>query len=183
MTANGIQGVAKFRDRLTELQARIHQAAKATAYTAGNIAMTEAKEYAPKDLGVLRASGYVTLPNEDGAVELGFGGPAADYAVVQHENPDFRHAEGGWKFLERALIDVRLADIGDLFRLFMSQKNPKAPGKPVATDPWEEAGGAGGPAVRNVVGKAGALKTVKRAAKSARSSAMAFVRAFSKGGK
>lgn len=50
--------------------------------------MTEAKVLVPVDLGNLRATGHVAPPVIEGTtvtVALGFGGPAAPYAVYVHE--------------------------------------------------------------------------------------------------
>lgn len=175
MTSSALKGLDQFKARIAELTERIEHASKATAYTVGNVTMTEAKENAPKLDGHLRASGYVTLPTKEGAVELGFGGVAADYAERQHENSTYQHTEGGWKYLERALLNVNLRMVGQLFQNFMTMKRPKAPAAAVPTDPWEGADRQ----VRRVVsvsGKAGSVKTERRLGKSARASAMAFLK-------
>lgn len=75
-------------------------------------------EYVPVDLGTLRQSGTVLPPEITGetvTVTLGYGGPAAPYAVAVHENPRSGHTGGrspsgrpykhwarvgGWKYLE-----------------------------------------------------------------------------------
>lgn len=75
-------------------------------------------EYVPVDLGTLRQSGTVLPPVITGSevsVTLGYGGPAAPYALAVHENPraghtggrspsgrPYRHwaRVGGWKYLE-----------------------------------------------------------------------------------
>jgi hypothetical protein len=65
--------------------------------------MTAAKELTPVDTGTLRDSGTVLLPRSEGPVivqELGFGGPAAPYAVYVHENLQANHPVGQAKFLE-----------------------------------------------------------------------------------
>lgn len=106
-----------------ELGAGLYQEAEAI--------MTTAKEdYVPVDQGTLRASGFVreVTPLE---VELGFGGPAAPYALAVHENPrsgktggisprgkHYTHwaQVGEWKYLETpfkaatAGMDGRLAE-------------------------------------------------------------------------
>lgn len=65
-------------------------------------------EIVPVDQGVLRASAMeLGLPIDRGEgggprVTIGYGGAAASYALIQHENPDFRHTEGRtWKYLEK----------------------------------------------------------------------------------
>jgi len=76
-------------------------------YAVGNEIMSDAKRRSPVDMGVMRASGYVTLPQgrSDLVVEVGFGGAAKDYVVVQHEDTSLNHPVGESKFLEKALRD------------------------------------------------------------------------------
>lgn len=81
-------------------------------YAVASDIMEDAKERAPKDTGDLRGSGYVDRPKTEGgetSVELGFGGPSAPYAVIQHEREDFNHDIGEAKYLEKA-IDGQAAD-------------------------------------------------------------------------
>ena len=93
--------------------------------------MAVSKERVPKRTGALQASGRTEITQHDGSgveVTLGYGdfndvGPdgtvphTAIYAVEQHENPDYRHAEGRtWKYLEHPMLEAvqgmgqRLAD-------------------------------------------------------------------------
>lgn len=108
-----VVGGAKLRRALRGLAHNASRALGAGLYLEGNNIMADAKERAPLDLGTLRGSGYVTTPHTSGhetTVELGFGGPAKDYAVVQHEELGFLHPEGGEaKYLERA-VDARSAN-------------------------------------------------------------------------
>ena len=67
--------------------------------------MTEIKTVpiVPVDTGALAATGHVELPVETATgvtVELGFGGPAVEYAAVQHERLDYHHPVGQAKYLE-----------------------------------------------------------------------------------
>lgn len=81
-------------------------------YRQAEAIMTAAKtDYVPVDTGALRASGYVTPPTISltrASVELGFGGPAAEYAVIVHEDLTKRHPVGQAKYLEIPL-KARLA--------------------------------------------------------------------------
>ncbi len=114
-------------------------------YLEGNNIMTASKRRTPVDIGALKGSGYVTLPEMHGSrilVEAGYGGPAADYAVVQHEKTELRHEVGEAKFLEKSVDEraPRLAsNITAIARRAIARGNPrqpsKAPGMP--TDPWE----------------------------------------------
>lgn len=85
---------------------------------AEEVMLVSKTEYVPVDHGTLRASGTVLPPEIAGqtvTVTLGYGGPAAPYAVAVHENPRSGHTggvspsgrryrhwarTGGWKYLE-----------------------------------------------------------------------------------
>jgi hypothetical protein len=99
----GLDKVIKAIDRRV-LEYRV--AVAAGVYMLANEIMTDAKRRTPVDVGALKGSGYVTQPEEAGGwivSNLGFGGPAKDYAIVQHERTEFSHPEGGEaKFLENA---------------------------------------------------------------------------------
>jgi len=56
----------------------------------------------PKDTGVLAGSGQVEGPT-NGQVTLSFGGAAAPYALVQHENTDYAHRLGEPRYLIRGI--------------------------------------------------------------------------------
>ena len=62
-----------------------------TLYTEAEAIIADAKEnYVPVVTGALRGSGFVEPPKISGGkmtVTLGFGGPAAKYALIVHENP------------------------------------------------------------------------------------------------
>jgi hypothetical protein len=69
--------------------------------------MTAAKrDYVPVATGALRASGFVedATPLPTGAaISFGFGGPAAPYAAIVHENLTATHTVGQAKYLETPL--------------------------------------------------------------------------------
>jgi hypothetical protein len=84
---------------------------------------TNSMEVVPVDSGDLRNSALVVGVNpeieEEGSAQvmIGYGGVASAYAIEQHENPNFRHAEGKtWKYLEIPTMNAingmgeRLAD-------------------------------------------------------------------------
>lgn len=90
----------------------------------GEKAMTEAKQETPVDTGVLRASGIVDGPHNDGGsvwLELGFGGAASSYALIVHERTDVHHPVGKAKYLEDPAM--RMADRlpGTLVRIIGGQ--------------------------------------------------------------
>jgi hypothetical protein len=87
---------------LRRLADRSPDAAGAALYVEAEIEMTEAKQRTPVDTGALRGSGYVNPPQYRGreiTVEMGFGGPAAPYAVHVHEDLDAFHPVGQARFL------------------------------------------------------------------------------------
>lgn len=64
----------------------------------------------PKDVGTLRNTVHVEGPEEDGntlRVSIVAGGPAAPYAIVQHENLDYHHTEGQAKYIESVILESR----------------------------------------------------------------------------
>lgn len=91
----------------------------------------DAKELVPVDTGNLRDSGFTitsSLENlgptaepsgearasvDDGRTVnavVGFGGPSAEYALVQHERTDYHHRVGQAKYLETA-VNQRVEEI------------------------------------------------------------------------
>lgn len=92
-----LKGIKAMEKALKAREDAVVRAVKAGVYAAANNIMTESKAQVPVDQGVLRASGYVEKPVEQGGrvtVELGYGGAAAAYALIQHEVP-MNHPEGG----------------------------------------------------------------------------------------
>jgi len=80
--------------------------------------MTLAKERTPVDTGALRASGHVVPPRivARSIQSIGaFGGTAAPYAIVVHENLSAFHRVGRSKFYESAVQD-RVSNIGPAVR-------------------------------------------------------------------
>lgn len=59
---------------------------------------------APTRTGALRASARIVEEPGSGTAAVTFD---ADHAVYQHENLDYRHDDGGPKFLETALVSER----------------------------------------------------------------------------
>lgn len=107
VTWEGVDALIRKIDATPE---RTRKATASSLYRAAEAIMADSKEhYVPVDVGVLRDSGFVTLPEEvSGGIQvtLGFGGAAQDYAVVQHEDLSLQHPHGGGpKYLERPLLD------------------------------------------------------------------------------
>ena len=150
-------GLEKFADETKKTRPRMRRAVGAGCYGAANNVMATALPLTPLDFGALRGSGYVTMPEEDGGrvtVEIGYGGPAAGYAEIIHEDTSpkkFQEPGTGPKFLQRALdraSGTLRAEIAELAaRAFAEnrgpRRNPKTP-----TDP-----GQGGHGSRPGIGK------------------------------
>ena len=115
----GLDGVLGNLARLTPL---VRDAIEAGLIEWGETVMGDAKELAPVDLGILRNSGFVLTdryrnigpegaPTAEAETQgkntpvsvnavLGFGGPSAPYALIQHEQyPKKRVAGKQWKYL------------------------------------------------------------------------------------
>lgn len=87
---------------------------RAVNYRAELIMTDSKKNYCPVDQGVLKGSGHVVVDADKKEVVLGYGGPAGignvggetnreavGYAVVQHENTDYRHTVGTSGYLRK----------------------------------------------------------------------------------
>lgn len=105
---SSVEGLEKFAARLRAGEEAATRAAESGLYQAAETVVGEAAARAPKDTGALRASAHVQLPERRGdeiVVEFGMGGPAAPYAVVQHEDLSLQHSQGEAKFLEKTLLE------------------------------------------------------------------------------
>ena len=85
------------------------QATIATAralYSEANKIFIDSQAQVPIDTGALRASGIVTKPYVTGTtaeVQISYGGAAAPYAVIVHEDLEVNHPVGKAKYLEDPL--------------------------------------------------------------------------------
>jgi hypothetical protein len=74
-------------------------------YAEANDIMAQSQEIVPVDTGILKDSGTVLDPEINGnrvEVVMGYGGAASAYALRQHEDLSYRHAEGKQaKYLEQ----------------------------------------------------------------------------------
>ena len=72
--------------------------------------LTSSKRIVPVDVGTLRGSGFVDQPEVAGSkvsVEIGYGGAASAYALVQHERTDYRHSGNQQaKYLEQPALEA-----------------------------------------------------------------------------
>lgn len=83
---------------------------------------TECVKRCPKDIGTLRNTIHTTPAERNGnavSVSIVAGGPAAPYAVVQHENLQYHHTEGQAKYIESVILESRAtiaSEINDLLK-------------------------------------------------------------------
>lgn len=104
-----LSGDKEFLRKLKSLGDRATTIVSAALFQEAEAIMTESKQQCPVDTGVLRSTGHVTPPEVSGGrvvVTLGYGGPAAPYAIVQHERLDFVHKVGRAKFLEIPMLEA-----------------------------------------------------------------------------
>lgn len=104
-----LSGDKEFLRKLRSLGDQATTLVKAALLQEAEAIMTESKQQVPVDTGVLRSTGHVTPPESSRGhvvVTLGYGGPAAPYAIVQHERLDFAHKVGAAKFLERPMLEA-----------------------------------------------------------------------------
>lgn len=111
--------------KLAALQQRSVAALAAGMYQEALAIMRDSQtNYCPVDTGNLKNSGHVEFPKIDGtnvSVRMGYGGAAAPYAAIVHENPragktggvspsgrKYKHwaRVGQWKYLERPFLDA-----------------------------------------------------------------------------
>ncbi len=79
-------------------------------YAEAELIMTESKRECPVDTGALRDTGHVEQPEISGdqvTVQMGYGGPAAPYAVYVHENLTAQHPVGKAKYLEDPVNEAK----------------------------------------------------------------------------
>jgi HK97 gp10 family phage protein len=83
-----IEGIEKMVSAMNALDKKGPMAMGAALWKEGERIMAKSKELVPVDMGTLRASGHVTLPQvtaTGASVTLGYGGAASNYAVYVHE--------------------------------------------------------------------------------------------------
>lgn len=106
-----VSGLSDVAAVLAAGQKNILHATKQALYAEAQVVLSESKRQVPFRYGALSGSGMVHQPYSVGnkaAVEISYGGAAVDYAFVQHENLNFRHAPGRKaKYLEDPVVDAR----------------------------------------------------------------------------
>ncbi len=105
--------------KLKQLGPEALKTAAASLYRSAERTMTRSKEdFVPVDTGALRSTGTVMPPEitqNNITVELGYGGPSVDYAVIVHEDPSAHHKPPTqWKYLETPLKEDEPLIVTDL---------------------------------------------------------------------
>lgn len=97
-----IHGIPELTQNVRALRARAIPAGKAALMEEAEIVMGLSKLEVPVREGVLRASGHVVPPVIRAGtifVQAAYGGPAAPYALRQHEELDYHHTVGKAHYL------------------------------------------------------------------------------------
>lgn len=103
-----VTGLVELEAKLVLLQASVTGAAPRAAKRIGEDVLALSAERCPVDTGTLRATGHVEGPTAKGDkvdIVVGYGGPAAPYALPVHERLGVRHPVGQAKFLESAALE------------------------------------------------------------------------------
>lgn len=110
--------MVEFQKKIEAMPEKLRQAMPGAFFQEAEEIMAESKQETPVDMGNLRASGHVQLPEIEGnrvSIIFGFGGVAGSgnlgetneeavgYAVPVHENLDSHHNVGNAKYLENPL--------------------------------------------------------------------------------
>lgn len=96
------------KDGLTDILAKAGaeglQACKQAVSEEAQLIFRDSQKIVPVETGTLRRSGVVEPAKEEGtsvSVTIGYGGAASDYALRQHEDLSYKHAQGKQaKYLE-----------------------------------------------------------------------------------
>lgn len=104
MARNVVVDVSELERFFAQMPTRAALALGRGLLQVGEEAMTASKRIVPVDTGTLRGSATVDGPSGVNPieVELGYGGAASAYALIQHEARHFIHrGQGQAKYLER----------------------------------------------------------------------------------
>jgi Bacteriophage HK97-gp10, putative tail-component len=104
-----LTGHAELQNQLKAVAERAPDVMLQCLVEEAELEMTEMKLRTPVDTGALRSSGHIANPRRTGSeefqVDIAFGGPAASYAVVVHEDLDAFHKVGQAKFVESVVLE------------------------------------------------------------------------------
>ncbi len=142
VTNNYVKGAKELTKALEELKTGAAPATAAAMYGAAQIIMVQARENAPVLEGWLQSGGYVTRPTATSAgkasVDMGFGGPAEDYLVRQHET----HKTRSGYFARAIMSEAKRAEafMTKFMAAFFRTRRFSMPEKNVPETPTEEKG-------------------------------------------
>lgn len=112
-------------------------------YEIACLIIEDAKANTPVDTTMLQESGYVEMPvrhPKGWALEIGFGGPAGQYAMIQHEDTSLAHTTGGPKFLTNAVNKYK-SGFTQILRQFMLEAEGShrklVQNSDIKTNPWQ----------------------------------------------
>lgn len=109
MAGTGLQmfGMSTLLGRLEQMRDDLPKELDRALYREAQAIFRKSQRLVPVDKGFLKNSGVVEGPTNH-EVLIGYGGPAAPYALYVHENPEAKHAKGKtYKFLEIPLMESR----------------------------------------------------------------------------
>lgn len=108
-----VKGLHRLRKKLGRIKVDTDYEVGRALYLEGERIMMVSKHLVPVDTGVLRNTGHVSPLTKDSKgwlVLLGYGGPAAPYAIHVHERTNVPHKVGQAKYLEVPAVEAA-ADI------------------------------------------------------------------------
>lgn len=109
MAGTGFQmfGMSTMLARLEKMRDDLPKELDKALYAEAQGIFRRSQRLVPVDKGFLKGSGVVEGPTNH-EVLIGYGGPAAPYALYVHEDPEAQHAKGKtYKFLEIPLLESR----------------------------------------------------------------------------
>lgn len=108
----------KFGEKLSQIPDQVRLELARGLYQNALLMFAESQRIVPVDTGTLARSGMVEPPNNSAAqpeVIIGYGGLASAYALIQHENLDYRHhSPEQAKYLEQPVLQGLPAMKADL---------------------------------------------------------------------
>ena len=99
-------GLSELTAKLGQLRGQAREIAADEMYRGAQEILAASREIVPVETGALRDSGFADRPETHGdliALEVGYGGPTADYALYVHEGTSKMAAR---KFLERPTLEL-----------------------------------------------------------------------------
>lgn len=118
VTFGDLEDVTRRMERFAKAAPHVQMMSR-ILYKRANAVLHAALLLVPVDLGTLRASGLVEPPIIEGTkvtVIVAFGGPAASYAYIVHEDLEAFHDDGQAKYLEVASVAEREGTLAALVK-------------------------------------------------------------------